>query len=100
MDAVRLRAQTMVDPDHSSLGGLVEVDETSPPFRPKGEPARTGRSHAANGCPAEKVSRGRRHVWSTVADLAYLAQAEGSRAASEWLSRQPLPLRPRWCGPG
>jgi transposase-like protein len=40
----KLRA-AMVDPDRSPLEGLVEVDETSLPFRPKGEPARPGRSH-------------------------------------------------------
>src|SRR3954462_5156966 len=35
----------MVAPDRARVGGLVEVDETSPPFRPNGEPARPGRSH-------------------------------------------------------
>jgi Transposase zinc-ribbon domain len=40
----KLRA-AMVDPDREPLGGLVEVDETSLPFRPEGEPARPGRSH-------------------------------------------------------
>jgi transposase-like protein len=40
----KLRA-AMVDPDRAPLGGLVEVDETSLPFRPEGEPARLGRSH-------------------------------------------------------
>src|SRR3954463_5649136 len=39
-----LRA-AMVAPDRSPLGGLVEVDETSLPFRPEGEPARLGRPH-------------------------------------------------------
>ena len=40
----KLRA-AMVDPDRSPLAGLVEVDETSLPFRGGGEPARPGRSH-------------------------------------------------------
>src|SRR5919205_4667480 len=34
----------MVDPDREPLAGLVEVDETSLPFRGEGEPARPGRS--------------------------------------------------------
>src|SRR3954466_10675226 len=41
----RKRGAAMVDPDREPLGGLVEVDETSLPFRPEGEPARPGRSH-------------------------------------------------------
>ena len=40
----KLRA-AMVDPDRSPLAGLVEVDETSLPFRGGGEPVRPGRSH-------------------------------------------------------
>jgi predicted RNA-binding Zn-ribbon protein involved in translation (DUF1610 family) len=40
----RLRA-AMVDPDRGPLAGLVEVDETSLPFRAGGEPVRPGRSH-------------------------------------------------------
>jgi ISXO2-like transposase domain/Transposase zinc-ribbon domain len=40
----KLRA-AMVDPDRSPLAGLVEVDETSLPFRAGDEPARPGRSH-------------------------------------------------------
>src|SRR4051794_13994567 len=35
----------MVDPEREPLAGLVEVDETSIPFRAKGEPVRPGRSH-------------------------------------------------------
>src|SRR3954463_1603347 len=35
----------MVDPDREPLAGLVEVDETSLPFRAGGEPVRPGRSH-------------------------------------------------------
>ena len=35
----------MVDPDREPLAGLVEVDETSLPFRGAGEPVRPGRSH-------------------------------------------------------
>src|ERR671927_512847 len=37
--------RAMVDPEREPLAGLVEVDETSLPFRAKGEPARPGRSH-------------------------------------------------------
>src|SRR3954469_10392931 len=40
----KLRA-AMVDPDRAPLGGLVEVDETSLPFRAGDTPARPGRSH-------------------------------------------------------
>src|SRR3954463_13491620 len=35
----------MVDPDREPLAGLVEVDETSLPFRAGGEPVRPGRAH-------------------------------------------------------
>src|SRR3954471_18602763 len=35
----------MVDPEREPLAGLVEVDETSLPFRAGGEPVRPGRSH-------------------------------------------------------
>src|SRR3954469_11540166 len=42
---VRKRRRAMVDPDREPLAGLVEVDETSVPFRAKGEPVRPGRSH-------------------------------------------------------
>src|SRR3954453_16804574 len=37
--------RAMVDPDREPLAGLVEVDETSLPFRAGDEPARPGRSH-------------------------------------------------------
>src|SRR5437764_5260040 len=37
--------RAMVDPDREPLAGLVEVDETSLPFRAGGEPVRPGRSH-------------------------------------------------------
>ena len=40
----KLRA-AMVDPDREPLAGLVEVDETSLPFRAGDTPARPGRSH-------------------------------------------------------
>src|SRR4051812_29078948 len=40
----KLRA-AMVDPDRAPLAGLVEVDETSLPFRAGDTPARPGRSH-------------------------------------------------------
>src|ERR671939_123340 len=42
---LRKLRRAMVDPEREPLAGLVEVDETSLPFRPKGEPARPGRSH-------------------------------------------------------
>src|SRR5690242_1188019 len=37
--------RAMVDPEREPLAGLVEVDETSLPFRAEGEPARPGRAH-------------------------------------------------------
>src|ERR687897_1276378 len=37
--------RAMVDPEREPLAGLVEVDETSIPFRAGGEPVRPGRSH-------------------------------------------------------
>src|SRR5512133_3031860 len=37
--------RAMVDPEREPLAGLVEVDETSLPFRAQGEPVRPGRSH-------------------------------------------------------
>jgi transposase-like protein len=42
---LRKLRHAMVDPGREPLAGLVEVDETSLPFRAKGEPARPGRSH-------------------------------------------------------
>src|SRR3954452_24814478 len=42
---VRKLRRAMVGPEREPLAGLVEVDETSLPFRAKGEPARPGRSH-------------------------------------------------------
>src|SRR5437588_3165112 len=42
---VRKLRRAMVDPEREPLAGLVEVDETSLPFRAGGEPARPGRSH-------------------------------------------------------
>jgi predicted RNA-binding Zn-ribbon protein involved in translation (DUF1610 family) len=42
---VRKLRRAMVDPEREPLAGLVEVDETSLPFRAKGEPVRPGRSH-------------------------------------------------------
>src|SRR4051794_18636258 len=41
---VRKLRRAMVDPEREPLAGLVEVDETSVPFRAKGEPVRPGRS--------------------------------------------------------
>src|SRR5437764_5272633 len=42
---LRKLRRAMVDPERDPLAGLVEVDETSIPFRAGGEPARPGRSH-------------------------------------------------------
>ena len=42
---LRKLRRAMVEPEREPLAGLVEVDETSLPFRAKGEPARPGRSH-------------------------------------------------------
>src|SRR3954451_25424775 len=42
---LRKLRRAMVDPEREPLAGLVEVDETSIPFRAKDEPARPGRSH-------------------------------------------------------
>src|SRR3982751_5656067 len=41
----RKRRAAMVDPDREPLAGLVEVDETSLPFRAGGEPAGPRRAH-------------------------------------------------------
>jgi ISXO2-like transposase domain len=42
---LRKLRRAMVDPERELLAGLVEVDETSIPFRARGEPVRPGRSH-------------------------------------------------------
>ena len=42
---LRKLRHAMVDPGREPLAGLVEVDETSLPFRTKDEPARPGRAH-------------------------------------------------------
>src|SRR3954454_1176316 len=42
---VRKLRRAMVDPEREPLAGLVEVDETSIPFRGKEEPVRPGRAH-------------------------------------------------------
>ena len=55
----KLRA-AMVDPGREPLAGLVEVDETSLPFRGGGEPARPGRSHDGKLLIAGAVDPGRR----------------------------------------
>jgi transposase-like protein len=44
---VRKLRRAMVDPDREPLAGLVEVDESSIPFRGKDAPVRPGRSHEA-----------------------------------------------------
>src|SRR4051794_39405822 len=42
---VRKLRRAMVDPEREPLAGVVEVGETSLPFRAEGEPVRPGRSH-------------------------------------------------------
>src|SRR5881227_4025422 len=42
---VRKLRRAMVDPEREPLAGLVEVDESSLPFRAGGEPVRPGRAH-------------------------------------------------------
>src|SRR3982751_3909711 len=42
---LRKLRRAMVDPEREPLAGLVEVDETSLPFRTKDEPVRPGRAH-------------------------------------------------------
>src|SRR5919205_4674649 len=42
---VRKLRRAMVDPGREPSAGLAEVDETSIPFRARGEPTRPGRSH-------------------------------------------------------
>jgi transposase-like protein len=42
---LRKLRRAMVDPEREPLAGLVEVDETSIPFRGKDEPVRPGRAH-------------------------------------------------------
>src|SRR4051812_24158542 len=42
---LRKLRRAMVDPEREPLAGVVEVDESSLPFRTKDEPARPGRSH-------------------------------------------------------
>src|SRR5206468_7080728 len=42
---LRKLRHAMVDPEREPLAGLVEVDEASLPFRAKGDPVRSGRSH-------------------------------------------------------
>jgi transposase-like protein len=42
---LRKLRRAMVDPDREPLAGLVEVDETSTPFRDRDEPVRPGRAH-------------------------------------------------------
>ena len=60
MLAAKLR-RAMVDPDRNPLSGLVEIDETSLPFRTKNDPAGggPGRSHdgkllVVGGCAVER----------------------------------------------
>ena len=52
--------RAMVDPEREPLSGLVEVDETSVPFRVNDEPARPGRrTRASSSSPARSRSRAR-----------------------------------------
>src|SRR3954449_10963513 len=53
---VRKLRRAMVDPEREPLAGLVEVDETSLPFRVNDEPARPGRSHDGSSSPARSRS--------------------------------------------
>ena len=48
MLAAKLR-RAMVDPDRNPLSGLVEIDETSLPFRTKNDPAGGGRGRSHDG---------------------------------------------------
>ena len=58
---LRKLRRAMVDPEREPLADLVEVDETSLPFRAKGEPARPGRAHEGKLLVAGAVEiRGRR----------------------------------------
>jgi ISXO2-like transposase domain/Transposase zinc-ribbon domain len=58
---VRELRRAMVDPEREPLAGLVEVDETSIPFRAQGEPVRPGRSHGGKLLAAGAVEiRGKR----------------------------------------
>src|SRR4051812_1033595 len=52
---IRKLRRATVDPGRGPLAGLVEVDETSLPFRAEGEPARPGRSHEGELLPAGAV---------------------------------------------
>ena len=55
---VRKLRRAMVDPEREPLAGLVEVDETSLPFRAKDGPVRPGRSHDGK-LPVAGASRSR-----------------------------------------
>ena len=62
---VRKPRRAMADPDREPLAGLVEVDETSVPFRAKGEPARPGRSYEeSSSSPARSRSGARARAGS------------------------------------
>src|SRR5436190_204927 len=56
---LRKLRRAMVDPEREPLAGLVEVDETSIPFRGRDEPVRPGRAHEGKlligGAPARLV---------------------------------------------
>ena len=121
---LRKLRRAMVDPEREPLAGLVEVDETSLPFRAKGEPVRPGRSHEGKLLIAgavEIVGKGPGRVRLTViADYsaatlnAFVAGnvAAGSTVVSDgWSGYATLTdvkhdprvigdARPIWCCPG
>jgi ISXO2-like transposase domain/Transposase zinc-ribbon domain len=81
---LRKLRRAMVDPEREPLAGLVEVDETSLPFRAGGEPARPGRSHEGKLLLAGAVEiegRGPGRIRLAVID-AYSALALGAFVAA------------------
>ena len=81
---LRKLRRAMVDPGREPLAGLVEVDETSIPFRAEGEPVRPGRSHDGELLVAGAVEikgRGPGRIRLAVID-AYSAVALGAFVAA------------------
>jgi transposase-like protein len=81
---LRKLRRAMVDPGREPLAGLVEVDETSIPFRAEGEPVRPGRSHDGKLLVAGAVEikgRGPGRIRLAVID-AYSAVALGAFVAA------------------
>ena len=122
---LRKLRRAMVDPEREPLAGLVEVDETSLPFRAGGEPARPGRSHdgkllLAGAVEIRGKGPGRIRLavigdYSAVALGAFVAAAiaagstvvsdgwSGLRAGSRTSSTTrgwSATRRPTWCCPG